>query len=74
MNKISFVLMTSILALAVPGVSLRAGTKEDKEVQPAAAIMHRFKSMPEKNIPRRVMRDAKGLAILTVTKGGASGR
>ncbi len=32
--------------------------------------MERFKSIPEKEIPREVLRDAKGLAILTVTKGG----
>ncbi len=70
MKHTSFVLLTFILALIVPGPSLKAGTKEDKEVQQAAAIMQRFRSMPEREIPRRVMRDAKGLAILTVTKGG----
>lgn len=47
-----------------------AGAKEDQEVRQAAAIMHRFKSMPEQEIPYEIMRDARGLAILTVTKGG----
>lgn len=47
-----------------------AGAKEDQEVRQAAAIMHRFKSMPEREIPYEIMRDARGLAILTVTKGG----
>lgn len=70
MKKSRFVLLAALLALAVSGTSLKAGTKEDQEVQQAAAIMHRFRSMPEKNIPHHVMRDAKGLAILTVTKGG----
>ncbi|WP_395739239.1 lipid-binding SYLF domain-containing protein [Prosthecobacter sp.] len=70
MNKSSIVLITSILTLAASGTALQAGTREDWEVQQANAIMQRFKSMPEKSIPKRVMRDAKGLAILTVTKGG----
>lgn len=43
---------------------------EDHQVHQAAMIMRRFKSMPERQIPREVLRDAKGLAILTVTKGG----
>ena len=49
---------------------MTAAPKEDEEVQQAASIMKRFRSMPEKEIPRQVMREAKGLAILTVTKGG----
>lgn len=70
MKKTWFILLTSILALALPGTSLMAGAKEDQEVRQAAAIMHRFKSMPEQEIPYEIMRDARGLAILTVTKGG----
>lgn len=70
MKKPRFVLLTAVLALTVSGTSLFAGAKEDQEVRQAAAIMQRFRSMPEKDIPRHVMRDAKGLAILTVTKGG----
>lgn len=70
MKKTWFILLTSILALALPGTSLMAGAKEDQEVRQAAAIMHRFKSMPEREIPYEIMRDARGLAILTVTKGG----
>ena len=70
MKKIPLFLLTSVLALALPGTSLKAGNREDWEVQQATAIMQRFKAMPEREIPRSVMRDAKGLAILTVTKGG----
>lgn len=69
MKKPRFILLTALMALTIPGVSLTAGTKEDQEVRQAAVIMQRFRSMPEKEIPRHVMRDAKGLAILTVTKG-----
>lgn len=70
MKKPRFVILAALLALIVPGTSLTAGTKEDQQVRQAAAIMQRFRSMPEKDIPRHVMRDARGLAILTVTKGG----
>lgn len=70
MKKPCFVFLTAVLALAMPGTSLNAGSKEDQQVRQAAAIMQRFKSMPEKEIPRHVMREATGLAILTVTKGG----
>jgi SH3 domain-containing YSC84-like protein 1 len=52
----------------------RANMLED--VERAAAIIERFEEIPENAIPPWVMRDAKGLAILTVTKVGfiVSGR
>jgi lipid-binding SYLF domain-containing protein len=40
------------------------------DVDQAVTIIERFQEIPEKAIPTAVMRDAKGLAILTVTKGG----
>lgn len=40
------------------------------EVDQAAAIIERFRNMPEDGIPPAVLRDAKGLAILTVLKAG----
>src|SRR5262249_31697719 len=36
----------------------------------AVTILERFREIPEKAIPEAVMRDAKGLAILTVLKAG----
>ncbi|MDB6137784.1 MAG: hypothetical protein JWO94_856 [Verrucomicrobiaceae bacterium] len=45
-------------------------TEEDDQIHQAAAIMNRFRSMPEGQIPRHILRDAKGLAILKVVKGG----
>ena len=46
------------------------------DVDRAVAIIERFEEIPEKAIPPRVLRDAKGLAILTITKAGfvVSGR
>src|SRR5882762_10014075 len=47
---------------------LAHGLQDD--VDQAAAIMDRFREMPEKGIPEAVLRDAKGLAILTRLKAG----
>ena len=46
------------------------------DVDRAVAIIERFSEIPETAIPPAVLRDAKGLAILTVTKAGfvVSGR
>ncbi len=40
------------------------------DVNQAVSIIQRFESIPEHSIPPAVLRDAKGLAILTVFKGG----
>ncbi len=45
-----------------------SGLQDD--VDQAVTIMKRFDSIPEKSIPPAVLKDAKGLAILTVLKGG----
>jgi len=47
-----------------------------EDVVRAASIIERFEEIPETAIPPRVLRDAKGVAILTVTKAGfiVSGR
>ena len=51
-----------------PPTAAAEGLQDD--VDQAAAIIDRFQSMPEKEIPEKVLRDAKGLAILTVVKAG----
>ena len=43
------------------------------DVDQAAAIIERFEAMPEKGIPPAVMRAARGVAILTVTRAGFIG-
>lgn len=43
------------------------------DVDQAAAIIERFEAIPESAIPPAVMRAARGLAILTVTKAGFIG-
>jgi lipid-binding SYLF domain-containing protein len=46
------------------------------DVDQAASIIERFQAVPEKAIPQAVLRDARGLAIMTVVKGafGFSGQ
>jgi SH3 domain-containing YSC84-like protein 1 len=55
------------LSLAAPR-AFAAGLQDD--VDQAATILQRFKEMPEKSIPDHVMKDAKGLAIMTAVKAG----
>jgi SH3 domain-containing YSC84-like protein 1 len=43
------------------------------DVDQGAAIIERFEAIPEKGIPPAVMRAARGVAILTVTKGAFIG-
>ena len=53
----------------IPG-AVAAQTKLKDNVDHAVTILEQFRDMPEKAIPEAVMRDAKGLAILTVLKVG----
>lgn len=65
------VLFAGLLALASafnPIPVYAAGMQGD--VDQAATIINRFESMEEQSIPPAVIRDAKGLAVLTVLKGG----
>jgi lipid-binding SYLF domain-containing protein len=40
------------------------------DIDQAVTILQRFKEMPEKSIPDHVMKEAKGLAIMTAVKAG----
>lgn len=62
-----FTILISVMTLVA---STLIAKDEDEKVKQATTIINRFKTMPEKQIPREVLRDAKGLAILTVAKGG----
>jgi len=71
--RISFIL-TIVVTLCLAASAVYADVQED--VDRAVSIIERFEEIPETAIPRAVLRDAKGLAILTVTKAGfiVSGR
>jgi lipid-binding SYLF domain-containing protein len=69
-----FSLVLSLFASLNSSPVYAAGMQDD--VNQAATIIERFQEIPEKAIPQKVLRDAKGLAILTVIKAGyiVSGR
>jgi SH3 domain-containing YSC84-like protein 1 len=60
--------IVAILLTAYLATPTHAAMQED--VDQAVTIIERFQQIPETAIPTAVMRDAKGLAIMTVTKGG----
>ncbi|MGE5217731.1 MAG: YSC84-related protein [Chloroflexota bacterium] len=66
--------LTALFILGLAGSRAHAALQDD--VDQALGIIERFEEIPEKSIPPWVLRDAKGLAILTVTKAGfiVSGR
>jgi SH3 domain-containing YSC84-like protein 1 len=58
-------LMMGALSLATAGAAT-----EQEIVNQSASILRDFRRMPEKGIPGRVIRNAKGLAIISVVKVG----
>ncbi len=65
MKTFCVLFLTSILSLAAAGAAT-----EQEIVNQSASILRDFRRMPEKGIPGRVLRNAKGLAILSVVKVG----
>jgi lipid-binding SYLF domain-containing protein len=65
------VVLFAVFVVVSPGA---AAMQED--VERAFTILERFEAIPESAIPPAVLRDAKGVAIFTVTKAGfvVSGR
>lgn len=75
MRTISVLIAVLACSLVLLGASpVYASMQAD--VDQAATIIERFQAVPEKAIPQAVLRDARGLAIMTVMKGafGFSGR
>lgn len=67
-ERASILTVLTLAALAGPAVCFADGMQD--QVDQAATVIEKFKQMPEKGIPDAVLRDAKGLAILTVLKAG----
>jgi lipid-binding SYLF domain-containing protein len=65
MKKYCVLFITCILSLATAGAAT-----EQEIVDQSATILRQFRRIPEKAIPTRVLRNAKGLAIVTVVKVG----
>jgi len=64
-------LITAILLTSCSTTSPRDEMQAD--VDQAATVIQRFEAIPEKGIPPSVMKAARGVAILTVTKAGFIG-
>src|SRR6266550_8794043 len=64
MNKLLSILAVLSLSLVT------AGATEQDTVNRCASIIRDFRQMPEKGIPRDVLRHSKGVAIMTVFKAG----
>ncbi len=58
-----------VLVMALSASSLCSAEMQG-DVDQAVAILQRFQEIPEKSIPPAVLKGAKGLALLTVTKAG----
>jgi len=69
MRSIWIVMTALACGVALSSSSVSAGGLQD-EVNQAATIIERFQAVPEKAIPKAVLKDARGLAILTVIKVG----
>lgn len=68
MRTLSTLCAAAVVACASVPHARAAGMQDT--VDQAAAVIEKFREMPEQGIPDAVLRDAKGLAILTVLKAG----
>jgi lipid-binding SYLF domain-containing protein len=62
------ILCTALTLFITPTIASAKGLQ--KEVDQAVSVLDDFKKLPEKSIPPAILRDAKGLAFLTVLKAG----
>ncbi len=62
------ILSLAILLVACLATTVAYAMQDD--IDQALTILERFQGIPETSIPPAVMRDARGLAILTITKAG----
>lgn len=60
----------ALLAICFLPFAAASAATEQEVVNQSASILRQFKQMPERGIPRSVLRNARGLAILTVVKVG----
>ena len=67
--RVIYVLLAVLMCGVVLGASPAYADLQD-DVDQAATIIERFQAVPENAIPQAVLKDAKGLAIMTVIKAG----
>jgi SH3 domain-containing YSC84-like protein 1 len=71
MRRIIFSVVGILVTSCLNITAAHAGVQDD--VDQAVTIVERFQAIPERAIPDWVLRNARGLAILTVTKAGFIG-
>jgi SH3 domain-containing YSC84-like protein 1 len=64
------VLSMGAILLAACLVTAAAHADMQDDINQAVSVLERFQEIPESAVPDVILRDAKGLAILTLTKGG----
>jgi lipid-binding SYLF domain-containing protein len=64
------VLSMGAILLAACLFTAAAHADMQDDINQAVSVLERFQEIPETAVPDVIMRDAKGLAILTLTKGG----
>jgi len=69
MRAIRVFIVLSAFVVVLLSVSPGYTSMQD-DVDQAATIIERFQAVPEEAIPQAVLRDARGLAIMTVIKAG----
>jgi SH3 domain-containing YSC84-like protein 1 len=67
---ISMKTFRAFLIVCTLSIATAGAATEQQIVSQSASILRDFRKMPEKGIPGRVIRSAKGLAIITVVKVG----
>jgi len=67
------IICLTIAALLTACSTMSPRERMQSDIEQAAAIIERFEAIPERGIPPTVMRAARGVAILTVTKAGFIG-
>jgi SH3 domain-containing YSC84-like protein 1 len=68
MKATSFSIVAILLTAWLIPAAAHADMQDD--VNQAVSVLERFQEIPESAIPDVILRDAKGIAILTLTKGG----
>ena len=66
--KVTISLIGILLSACVVTAAAHATMQDD--VDQALSVLERFQQIPESAVPDVIMHDAKGLAIITMTKGG----
>jgi len=66
----TFVTCAAIIGLTIGLSSQAIASGMGDQADQASTVIERFRDMPERGIPEAVLRDAKGLAVLTVFKAG----